>query len=478
MTDLSKKIRSILHKHDVLKEARINNNSLDAFVDSMLLDIQYESHNVRRIPFMSSHFILKIFIVFFGVIYSNFLYLIKIQNKLKLDFSNVKYIFLPFSDSHFIRFKHIPSILEKDYAMIYPPAFHIDGIIKHLSFFSKRKTPVLTPDFGFKNALIFLYHSIKKTYKITNVSKELAKEISYEAKNSFQLGIMMSILNQLYIERFLKSISKANNNKIIWFFDFDKDYKYIAFNSEIKKTRKDDLTVHIQHGLFWGNDLCYVSPNVDYIFCCNNRERNIILSTISDPKRVLVMGVPFQAFDNMHDKKVENESTNYDYLILLSSSFDDKAFKIQCEILSYFKSQESFSYVVRLRPMSKDNDIEKFDSFLDNNCITSNTTLSQDIDKARSIVSFSEDSLIECFRKKKPTLFGNPFNLKFIDDHRSSDIPFNVFNNISEFEKLITNRNLNYHYDFNEDIYIKDNFGEFDFEKMKINFLNNINIIY
>ena len=48
---------------------------------------------------------------------------------------------------------------------------------------------------------------------------------------------------------------------------------------------------------------------------------------------------------------------------------------------------------------------------------------------------------------------------------------------ISEFEKQITNRNLNYHFDFNGDKYIRDNFGEFDFEKMKINFLNNINII-
>ena len=476
MSDLSKKIRSILLKYDILKEARINNNSLDAFVDSMLLDIKYEGHNVRRIPFMNSHFILKIFIVFFGVIYSNFLYLIKIQNKPKLDFSKVKYIFLPFSDSRFIRFKHIPSILEKEYAIIYPPAFHIDGIINHLTFFSKRKTSVFTPNFGFINAFIFLYHSIKNIYKISPVSKEFAKELSYKAKNSFELGIMISILYQVYMKEFLDTIS-VNKNKIIWFFDFDKDYKYIAFNSEIKKTRQDDITVHIQHGLFWGNDLCYVSPNVDYIFCCNNRERNIILTTISDPKRVLVTGAPFQAFDNIYDEKVENESTKYDYLVLLSSSFDNKVFKIQCEILSYFKSQESFSYIVRLRPMSRDNDIEKFDSFLDNNCITSNTTLSEDINKARSVVSFSEDSLIECFRKKKPTFFGNPFNLKFMDDHRPSDIPFSVFKSISEFEKQITNRNLNYHFDFNGDKYIRDNFGEFDFEKMKINFLNNINII-
>ena len=367
--------------------------------------------------------------------------------------------------------------MEKDYAIIYPPAFHIDGIIKHLFFFNERKTSVLTPNFGFINAFIFLYHSIRNIYKITTVSKELAKEISYKAKNSFELGILMSILYQFYMKEFLDSISKVNKNKIIWFFDFDKDYKYIAFNSEIKKTRQDDRTVHIQHGLFWGNDLCYVSPNVDYIFCCNNRERNIILSTISDSRRVLVTGVPLQAFDNLYDGKVENELTKYDYLILLSSSFDDKVFRIQCEILSYFKSQENFSYVVRLRPMSRDNDIVKFDSFLDKNCITSNTTLSQDIDRAKFIVSFSEDSLIECFTKKKPILFGNPFNLEFIDDHRSSDIPFNVFKTISEFEKLITNRNLNYHFDFNEDIYIKDNFGEFDFEKMKINFLNNINTI-
>lgn len=476
MTDLSQKLQSILLKHNILKEARINNNSLGAFVDSMLLDIKYEGHNIRRIPFMNSHFIIKVFIIFFGVIYSNFIYLIKIHNKPKLDFSNIKYIFLPFSDSHFIRFKYIPNILESDYAIIYPPAFHTDGIIKHLSFFSERKTSIITPSFGFKNALIFLYRSIKNIYKIMAVSKELASEFSYKEKNSFELGMMISILNQVYMNEFLNSIVKVNKNKIIWFFDFDKDYKFIAFNSEIKKMRQEDLTVHIQHGLFWGNDICYVSPNTDYIFCCNNRERNIILSTISDPKRVLVTGVPLQTFDNIFEENLENESAKYDYLVLLSSSFDDKAFKIQCEILSYFKGQESFSYAVRLRPASKDYDVEKFDSFLDNNCITSNTTLSQDIDKAKFIVSFSEDSLIECFRKKKPTLFGNPFNLKFIDDHRSSDIPFNIFKNISEFEKLITNRDLSYN--FYEDIYIRDNFGELDFEKMKINFLNNINIIY
>lgn len=460
----------------MLTEAGICKNSHSSFVDSMLLDLKYGEHNVRKIPLMTSNFYVKLFVVSVAVLTSNIVYLWKVRNKAKIDFSNVKYIFLPFSDRQFIRFKHIPSIFEKDFAIVYSPAFHVQDIIKHLEYFRNRNIPVLTPNFGLKIFLKFLYYSIKKSIKFLKVSRMLRKEFSYNEKNSFELGVIIALLHQVYMKDFVAALHKVNHSKIIWFFDFDKDYKYIAFNSVIKNARHHDRTVHLQHGLFWGNDLCYTSPNVDFIFCCSKRERKIISATISDSDRILVTGAPLQSFDNMLDLKGEYESPEYDYLLVLTSCYDKSVFKLQSEVLTHFRRQD-LDHMVRLRPMSKLDDIEKLDGLLKKNRISSNTTLSEDIGRARCVISFSEDSLLECFRCKKPTLFGNPLNLEFMEDKYLNDIPFKIFNNLSDLEKLLYKFQFKSSHDFYADDYIKDNFGEFDFEILKRNMLESVNRI-
>jgi hypothetical protein len=477
MSEMSQKLKNILNKYDILKDVKITNKAIPAFVDSMLLDLKYEEHNVRKIPFMNSSYFIKLFIVFLGVLNSNILYFFKIRNKIKFDFSSVKYIFLPFSDIDFIRFQNIPNIITKDYAIIYPPAFHINGVVKHLSFFCNKGIRVLTPSFGIKNAILLIYYSTKSISKIKRISNEIEREISVKAKNSFQLGFILSILYRNYMEFFLDDLSKVNKHKIIWFFDFDKDYKYIAFNSEIKNTRNDDLTVHLQHGLFWGNDLCYVSPNADYLFCCNNRERDIVLESISEPHRVLVTGAPLQSFEKTITKNSITVPNKYNYVVLLSSCFDEKVFQIQSQVLNYLRNKADVNYSVRLRPMSKESDITKLGDILDKNCITFGNSISQDIDNATTVISFSEDSLLECFRKNKPTFYGNPFDLKFIERNKISKMPFNVFSDISDFINLISSKKKSTQFDFKKDDFIKDNFGELDFEKMKQNFLLNIDKI-
>jgi hypothetical protein len=472
---MEQKIKVILSRNNFAKRLSLDNKSLNSFVDSILLDIKYSSQKARSFPCLKQPAYIKYLVVLFGVLHSNIQYIFRICNTHKFDFSKVKFIFLPFSDKNFIRFKHIPEILSENYILIYPPAFHINGLLKHLNYFRSRNIRVHTPFFGFRIFIQFTFEVIRLSSMARQISRQISNEISTDTANRFQGGFLMIILHKLFMDKLLDSINLPTHNKILWFFDFDKDYKYIAYNSEIKQRRGNDQTVHIQHGLFWDNNICYIRPNTDFMFCCSEREKQIISSSILEKNRIFVTGAPLQTFDFIDVENTIKSKIEYDYLILLSDSLSSH-FELQCNILSFFRTNNNITYAVRLRPMSKSFDIQNFRDFLDMDHVTHNSTLSQDIEKATSIISFSEDALLECFRRNKLTIYGHLDKIDFIDKSNALDSPFSLFTNYREFLNLIERQKINSI--AHSDNFIRKNFGEIDFEKMKKNFLANIEEIY
>ena len=457
----------------------ISKQSLSAFADSIILDFEYKDYGVRKIPYEPKSYILKVFIVFGGITLSNILYTIK-KYRFKLpNLSKIKYIFMPYSDIHYIRFKYIPDIVSEDYLIIYPPAFHIKGIEIHKEYFKNKNSQVLFPKFGFINSFKFLFYALKKWRIICNASNEIGREFQPYAKNSFQTGICMSIIHQVFMESLLKSISIQNQNKILWFFDHDKDYKYISINSEIKKLRKNDTTIHIQHGFFFGNDIAYTYPNADYIFCCNKREQQIISQTITNPERAIIVGAPLQCLTkNVEVPKGDiTKNSEYQIIVLLSVTVNPALLNFQKEILFYLKSKKNLSYRLRLRPASQDYDIIQFGDYIDISKISKGKSLSEDLVDSSVVISFSFDALFECFKLSKQILLGNFNTLEFTYEEGDNDIPLHFFKNISEFKLLMESDSISRTYDVKSNTFVRENFGELDFEIVKQNYLNAIKTI-
>lgn len=477
-SEIKKKIIGLLEKNNIAEVARIDIKSLPAFTDSILLDLKYSE--ARKIPYDTSSYILKVFLFFLGITFSNILYILK-RYKFKIqDCSNVKYVFLPFSDLHYIRFKHIPDILSKDYLIIYPPVFHFKALEKHFSYFNRIGIKVYMPKFGFINSFKFLFCALKITFKVRKASKEISSVCSLSAKNSLQSGICMCLIYHLFFNNFISSLSKINNNKIIWFFDFDKDFKYISINSEIKKLRLNDKTVHIQHGIFWGNNIAYTYPNADYIFCCSEREKNIISGTTSDAKRIIIVGAPLQCFDNLNiQNDFPSQILTSKFIVLLSETLESSLLNLQNQILHYLKCSENISYRLRLRPSSKEEDLIRFSDNIDHSKISNNKTLYEDLISSSIVISFSYDALFECFSLNKPVLLGSYDNSDgdlFIKEFDDKFLPIQVFNNSSELKSLIESNSFK-SYNSLDNVFIRDNFGEINFAKVRQNYINAINAI-
>lgn len=479
--DTRETIKNILVKNKIDIVLKLNEKSLSAFADSLILDLHYLEYGARKIPFDIKSYLSKVFVFFIAITFSNVLYLFKRIGSVSHDFSKTKYIFLPFSDLHYIRFKRIPEIVSQDYTIIYPPAFHIKGIDKHRAFFLKKTSSILTPSFGFVNSFKFLFFALQGFKKINNASKELSGVFSVSAKDSFQSGICMSIAYQLFISQLTRSISNQNKNKIVWFFDFDKDYKYISFHSEIKKKRKTDTTVHIQHGLFWDNNIAYTYPNADYIFCCCKREKEIIQQTVEDRTRAIDVGAPLQCFDNsadINDNSLKHIKSHF--IVLLTDTVTPSLLQLQIDILLFLKSSENLDYRLRLRPSSREEDLRNFGENIDISKISINSTLYDDLNTSEVVISFSFDALIECFKLNKPILLGNDSNscnLNFIFEATEKDTPIHVFNDLKEFKYLLESPSGIQPYDSKNNTFIRNNFGELDFNKIKTNYSKAINII-
>ncbi len=461
----------ILKYKPLLLKLGFGESFYSGFVDAVELDIQYANHkNARTKSHHTSYFLFNVFLIFIYMLLSNFacffltLFFYRFD-KQRLGKSDN--IFIPFPDVRYIRFRLIPEIFPDNHLILYPPTFNFKATFKHSTYFHQKKSIFLLTSFGFFTPINFVLISFKLRKEFKNIRSILSPEDINFFKNSLQIPILVSVAYKIYFENVINSLS-LNDKKRNWFFDFDKDYKYLAFNEVIKKSRNEDKTVHIQHGLFWNEDLVYIKPSTDYIFCCSKREKQIIDQSILNPNRSFVIGAPLQTFVCENNSEIEFlkvEKTKV--LIILTVCVHDEVLELQKQVINYLQNKGE-SLQIRFRPASLIEDEKIIRPILnDKSEISRYNSLIQDISEAKMVISFSEDSLLNCFKLNKTIYFGCPYDPKFLRENLDKSMPFYFFQTKNEFLKMYNQNNYIEHYNWSDNSFVEDNFGS-----------NSINILF
>lgn len=343
-----------------------------------------------------SGFLFKCCIILGGAILSIFK-TIKIRKRIKnkINIWNTKIIALPFAD-HIVRFKRLREIVSQDIDIYYHPIFHHKSMVKHIRTFNDLKQPIFLDSFD-------LYDIIKTSYLIISNYKKLSK-CSYELDNYFKSytcklpGII--IFWYLYSVTFIRFINKLENpnNRRIWLFDYDFDYKYAIFNNVIHTYRTKDITIHIQHGSFAGYSHSYCNPACDISLCCSPRELDLINRYNKNHSSIISLGAPLQTF--IDDAVLNRYYPHYDVLILLGPTYSELLKKKQIEYLSKFNFNK-YNVLIRYRPASKIEDEKILSKYCTQATISEDTCLTEDILSSKIVISFSMDALYTCLRYNK-----------------------------------------------------------------------------
>lgn len=453
----------LIKYNEIFQKLGFDESFYSGFLDALEIDVQYSNHkNLRKKAHHSKYFLLNAFLIFNYLLISNIVYsffqIIFYRNSKRL-LEKSDNIFIPFPDKKYIRFKLIPQIFPDDHLLLYPPTFSFKSTYLHLKYFQRNKSNIIASSFGFFTPFRFIYKSIKVLKDIRRINKKLTKaEISFY-NDYLQIPILVSLSYKIYFERIMSKIPN-NGKKKNWFFDFDKDYKYLSFNYVIKTNRKYDNTIHIQHGLFWNEDLCFVKPNTDFIFCCSKREKILIEKTVDNPDRAIVVGAPLQTFSN--EVIIDSFQTNRikkKILILLTICVHKEEIELQKGVIQHLQELGE-SLKIRFRPASKIQDERIITPILnDRSEISIDASLSQDIMDARFVISFSEDSLLECFRLSKTIYFGSSSSPNFFLENLNEKMPFYPFLSSVEFEQLYQDKNFIANFIWSDNYFVKDNFG-------------------
>lgn len=405
-------------------------------------------------------FLLKILIILLGSVLSIIRFGKYRRQLVGADFSK-KVIAMPFCGLH-VRFEVLFDLVD-DLTMLYPPIFHYEYIEKHINSFRKKNRKISLAVFNIKDVLSVLCICIRHYFRLKKCNHTL--NVYYNSNTSqFANAFVISLLYQFYIKRIVSSIN--NSSPKIWLFDYDFDFKYIVFNSEIKKYRPNDTTIHVQHGAFYTYVDYYCNPVSDISLCCSRREQAIIEEYNKFGKKIMPLGASLQSFSEKPSAFVKN-SPSYDILLLLTDTFHESHLELQKQILSKLK-RSNFKSLVRYRPATKLSDKTALGAYTTGMVESVETTLASDISNAKVVVSFSEDAIFECFRQQKKIVFC--VEDKSIYDYsvgKSSNVYIETKEsfNVDIIEKCLALPNI----DYSDDAFVTYNFGEFTFERIKSN---------
>lgn len=436
--------------------------SLDSeFVNSFTNNVLCDFDLKRKSQIDSKFLFVKFVYFFFGIFLSNVKYLLSSYKNNKIEnCENVKYVLFP-DDDKYIRFKHMPEILKDNYLIIYAPSFHHRHLNTHFNFFKSSGIRTYTPTFGFKQLVSFSFEVFRNFNKIRILSNLIETEFSTEISKSCQSGILMCFAYKNYIKDCSEKISN-NEKTIIWFYDHDKDFKSIYFRHYLKSKSKLNISVHIQHGMFWGDNIAYTYPDSDYTFCCSEREKYIIDMTVDNSNCVVAVGAPLQSFNDICiDDKKHVGSVKTNIILLLTDCYYD----FQLEVIKFLKEYQ-FDFKVRFRPASKENDMKFLGQSLSYDDISDDCLLMTNLISSNIVISFSADALFESFKLSKKTIWLMPLternNINFIGIPNDKSA-FSILSSVDELSDCLNSYSNISLVDHSHDDFIKTNFGEFDF---------------
>ena len=461
MTENFEKVKFVLDKYKINNYWRFSPKYYDAYIEKTCIDYLYEnSEAFNNSKYAATRSFGKhTFFLLMGVLVSIF------KNTLRYNLhhanTDVKIIAMPFC-GRYVWFKRLPQLLEEPIRVVYHPIFHYD-------FYNINKKSYVVSDnmepefygFGWFDLLRSLFYLLISYRKLSKCSSELDKIFDVHT-GKFSRIFIFPLIYGGFMNRFIDSIK--DKRKKIWLFDYDNDYKYIIFNDVIHKKRKTDVTIHIQHGSFWGFNPWYCNPVCDYSLCCSNREKRMIERFNCFHSKICVLGAPLQTFDdNILLSKVDSK---YDIVCLLTDVYGKQG-ELQKKTLERLKNSD-YKIRIRYRPASKKVDKEYLRTCVEGMEESNGVSLTEDVMMAKMIVCFSEDAMYTAIKQNKPIVYirDNEIIRNFDLSSQSLFFIMSDGNNLDELnlDYMITKR---HECDYSNDICIHNNFGLFKLEDIQ-----------
>lgn len=454
-------VKNILDKYQINKFWFLSPKYYEAYIHKICGEYQYEND----VAFKNSRFIgIKSFFwqsvtILLGALLS-WIKSVNIITNDKIANNGIRIIACPFC-WRYVWFKRLPQLIERPMRVVYHPLFHYDYYKKNVEAYDRRYVAPEFYRFGLKDIFGAFYTIIISYNKVQKCSKELSNYFrSYNGK--FAKIFVTPILYGGFMKRFIIE-NKFDDNRRIWLFDYDYQYKYIVFNNIIHRMRKNDITVQIQHGSFISFCGSFCNPISDYSLCCSLREKNLIEQSNVFHSKPYILGAPLQTFDDVNKKKLD---IKYDILILLTIS-DDRYYCSMKNILLN-KDIQKYKIKVRYRPTSKKRDMKALSPYTTKMEISENTTLLDDVLMSKMVICFSEDALYTAIRYNKPIIYIRDIDIEKNYDMSAKSRFFQIINSQdfseADLDFMIKHRK---ECDYTNDNSVIYNFGYFQLDDIQ-----------
>ena len=198
--------------------------------------------------------------------------------------------------------------------------------------------------------------------------------------------LIRQIIHYNWAEREAEALY-CNYKKSIFFFDQDGDSKPLFLANHLN--RKKVITIHIQHGIMTGSR--FYIPICKYMFCCSEREKELLIAEGVAANRLFVYGVPFQNLIR-GDRLLDNNDIKVKILVLASSSFDIFKINIAKEYIHLLKNSLILKGIedkaLRLRPGDRQIEKKLWESGLHDYKIRKNINIFEEIFNAEIIITY------------------------------------------------------------------------------------------
>ena len=454
MNPKSNDVKNILEKYQINKIWNFSPKYYNAYINKICGDYLYENSEAFKNSKYSwvENFFWHTVIILLGA----FISIIKSCKYFKTPVvfnKEAQIIACPFC-GRYVWFKYLPRIINSPVRIVYHPLFHFDYYKTSAEAYDPQMTSPEFYKFRLCDILKAFFVLLKSYNRLWHCSKELDATFGiYTGK--FSRILVFPILYGGFIKSFVKR-NIFDEKRKIWIFDYDYDYKYIVFNNVIHQLRKNDITVHLQHGSFVTFNPAYCNPVSDYSLCCSKREKKIILEYNTFDSKIRVLGAPLQTFDDIIKNKEKTEKT-WDILCLLTVG-DDLNYRTMKVVLQQLDTVK-YKIRVRYRPASKESDKKLLESYVKGMEESVGKSLLEDVLMSKLVICFSEDALYTAIRANNPTIYIRNEN---IDNYDMSAVPtFFYIVNASDFQSIDLDRLLLCYDECNyeHDAFIINNFG-------------------
>lgn len=352
-------------------------------------------------------------------------------------------------------------------SVYYYPCAGFTFLPQHIREFNDKKQPLFVDRFKIRYILRVFRSFVCNYHRLKKFSTDVDR-IYGASMNDIIVVLLKSMYYHYHYER---EVEKLSEPKHIWLLEFHSGMEMLSFQDAIKRHRPQDITVHMQHGMMLESQCMeYHNPITDYDIVCGEREVLLLNGKNKYNSKIFGFGCPLQSLGDY--LKVDNEEEIYDILVLLTVTRPQSIFDLQAAVIKKLSALSDKKILLRFRPASKQEDLKSLTALIHGMDVSEDSTLNQDIEKSKIVISFSADALYHCFRiGKKAVLIAykyvvDDFSMCKSDSSHLKVVTVDDFD-VNDIKKALSEENR---VDYRNDEYVKFNFGNTDTQSFRKDF--------